>query len=270
MNALLPWIRILVAVLAYIALALLASVAVHRIGSDLKEMAGRTSPQVLLVGAITNLCVLIITLLLLLFWDGRPLQSLGLSVSSQDIDFTIVSAALIFVLATAFVGLLHQANRVQVQFQNPTTDDGNLATLAGTIVVLLIVALQEEVLYRGYITLNLLPFGPMVVIVASTVIFAAIHLLTNRGSFYQIVSWIIAGVLFAYLYLITGSLWVPMVLHFVTDVTNMLVFNIAGQYSLFSITPALTTRLRTAFRVASAVVLVAMLLTFYGPMFRLM
>ncbi|MEZ4863703.1 MAG: CPBP family intramembrane glutamic endopeptidase [Caldilineaceae bacterium] len=270
MYLLLPWLRIFVAVLAYIVLALLAAAAVRRVGSDLKEMAGRTAPQMLLIGAVTNLLVLAITLLLLLFWDRRPLQSLGLAFSSQDLDFTLIGAALIFVLATAFVGLVNQSDRFQVQFHKSLQDSYEIANLVGTLVVLLIVALQEEVLYRGYITLNLLPYGPTVVIIASTLIFAAIHLLTNRGSFAQIVSWIVGGAFFAYLYLITGSIWIPVVLHFVTDVTNMVVFNIVGQYSLFSISPALTTRLRSAFRVVSALILVAILLTFYGPMIKLL
>ena len=43
MSVFLPWIRIFLAVLAYILFALLASVIVRRIGKDLKEMEGRSS-----------------------------------------------------------------------------------------------------------------------------------------------------------------------------------------------------------------------------------
>ena len=45
MNLLLPWIRIFLAVFAYIVIALLASAIVRKIGQNLKEMEGRTSPQ---------------------------------------------------------------------------------------------------------------------------------------------------------------------------------------------------------------------------------
>ena len=78
MNLLLPWIRIFLAVFAYIVIALLASAIVRKIGQNLKEMEGRTSPQVLFVGAITNLCVLGTTLLLLVFLDKRTISSLGI------------------------------------------------------------------------------------------------------------------------------------------------------------------------------------------------
>jgi membrane protease YdiL (CAAX protease family) len=108
-----------------------------------------------------------------------------------------------------------------------------------------------------------------VVIVTSTIIFTAIHLLTNRGSFYQILSWLVGGAIFSYVYLITGSIWVPVVLHFITDLTNMLVFNIAGQFSLFEISPSITARPLASFRIATAVVLIVILVTLFGTAIRL-
>ena len=83
MNLLLPWIRIFIAVFAYIVIALLASTIIRKIGKNLREMGNRTSPKVLFVGAIANLCVLGITLLLLLFLDKQPISSLGILFSKQ-------------------------------------------------------------------------------------------------------------------------------------------------------------------------------------------
>jgi Type II CAAX prenyl endopeptidase Rce1-like len=98
---------------------------------------------------------------------------------------------------------------------------------------------------------------PVVIILASTLIFAAIHLITNRANFYQILSWLISGAIFAYAYLVSGSIWVPIVIHFATDLTNVFVFNIVGQLSLFTITPAPTLRQRALVRVVFAILLVA-------------
>jgi membrane protease YdiL (CAAX protease family) len=269
MNLLLPWIRVFLAVFAYIVIALLAATIVRRVGKNLKEMESRTSPPVLIVGAITNLCVLGTTLLLLLFLDKRPFSTLGILFSNKDAAFATIGAVTIFVLGAAFVGLLKQSGRFQVSPNKPSKDFSETVNLFGGVIVLLIVALQEEVLYRGYITLNLLSFGPVVVIVVSTIIFAAIHLLTNRGNLYQIGSWLVAGTIFSYVYLITGSIWVPVVLHFATDVTNLLVFNIAGQFSLFKISPKITPRPMASFRVTTAVVLVGVLLALFGTTIRL-
>ena len=269
MNLLLPWIRIFLAVFAYIVIALLASAIIRKIGQNLKEMKGRTSPRVLFIGAIANLCVLGTTLLLLLFLDKRPISSLGILLSNKDLAFAAIGSVTILILAAAYVGLLKQSGRFQVNPNKPFKKFGETINFFGGVIVLLIVALQEEVLYRGYITLNLLSFGPLVVIVTSTIIFTAIHLLTNRGSFYQILSWLVGGAIFSYVYLITGSIWVPVILHFATDLTNTLVFNIAGQFSLFEISPPITARPLASFRVATAVILVGVLLALFGTAIRL-
>ena len=263
-NDLLPWIHIFLAIFAYILIALLASVTTRKIDGNLKEMKERSSPRVLVVGAIANLCVLATTLMLLRFLDGRPVSALGFSFSSQDLIFTIVSIAAIFALAVAFIGFLRRTGRCQVEMHSPVKDmAGTWAMIAG-LTVLLIVAIQEEVLFRGYITLNLLSYGPVVIIIVSTILFVAIHLLTNRTNFYQIVSWFLGGAVFAYAYLISGSIWVPIMLHFATDTINMVVFDIVGQYSLFTISPSLGERRRAAYRATYAVVLVVAFIVFYG------
>ena len=269
MNLLLPWIRIFIAVFAYIVIALLASTIIRKIGKNLREMGNRTSPKVLFVGAIANLCVLGITLLLLLFLDKQPISSLGILFSKKELTFAAIGSVTILILATVFVGFLKQSGQFQVSPIKPFKKFSETVNFFGGVIVLFIVALQEEVLYRGYITLNLLSFGPTIVILASTIIFTAIHLLTNRVSFYQILSWLIGGAIFSYVYLITGSIWVPVILHFTTDLTNMLVFNIAGQFSLFKISPSITARPLASFRVATAIILIGILVTLFGTAIRL-
>lgn len=265
----LPWIHIFLAILAYILFALLASVVTRKIGGNLKEMEGRSSQPILVIGAIANLCVLGITLLLLRFLDGRPISSLGLSFSSRDSNFSIVVIAAISAFAVIFIGLLSRTGRFQVGTHRPVKDLAGIMGMATVLAVLLVVALQEEVLYRGYITLNLLSYGPVVVIIVSTTLFAAIHLFTNRANFYQIVSWLLVGAVLSYAYLVSGSIWVPTVIHFATDLINVVVFSIVGQYSLFTISPSLTELHRAAYRVPYAVVLVVTLLAFYGPAIRI-
>jgi membrane protease YdiL (CAAX protease family) len=269
MNNFIPWIRIILATFVYILFAMGASIVVRRGGDDLKEIEGRTSQRILVIGAIANLCVLVITLLMLRFLDGRPISSLGLSLPGTDLTYSIAGTAAIFALATIFVGLLGRTRTSQVTVHLPVSNRAGGFGLASALLVLLIVAVQEEVLYRGYFTSNLLQFGPTVVIIASTVLFAAIHLLTNRASVYQIGSWLLAGAVFAYVYLVSGSILVPIVLHFATDATNLLVFNIVGQFSLFTIIPTPNDRQRATYRLVYAAALVALLLAFLGTTIRL-
>ena len=264
MNDLLPWIHVFLAVFAYILIALLASVITQKVGGNLKEMEGRSSPWILAIGAIANLCVLAITLILLVFLDGQPVSSLGFSFSPKDLTFVIVTVTAISTLAVVFVSFLRRTGQRQVETHTPVKDVAGTETMIATLAVLLIVAIQEEVLFRGYITLNLISYGPVVVIIVSTILFAAIHLLTNRANFYQIVSWFLGGAVLAYAYLISGSIWVPILLHFATDAINMVVFDIVGQYSFFTISPSLGERQRALYRVTYVVVLAVAFTAFYG------
>jgi hypothetical protein len=79
-------------------------------------MEGRTSQLVLAIGAIANLCVLAVTLLLLRFLDRRPLAALGLSFFGRDLIFSIVAVAAIFALAVAFIGWLRITGRYSAPF----------------------------------------------------------------------------------------------------------------------------------------------------------
>lgn len=54
------------------------------------------------------------------------------------------------------------------------------------LLVLLIIAVLEKVLYRGYVFLNLHLFGSIVFLGGSTLIFVLIHFLTNRVNLHQI------------------------------------------------------------------------------------
>ena len=46
-------------------------------------------------------------------------------------------------------------------------------------------------------------------------------------------SWTVGGLVLGGTYLVTRSLWVPMALHFASNFTNVVVFGIAGRFSLF-------------------------------------
>jgi membrane protease YdiL (CAAX protease family) len=269
MHEFLPWIRIIVVTLTFIFFAVLASRLIRKAGGNLKEMKNRTSRRILVVGTVANLSVLAVTLLFLKFIDGRQIAALGFMFSVKEMAFSTVGTVMTFTLAILFIGLLGYSSRFRVRLQKPLKNHAQLTGLGGSLFVLLVVAIQEEVLFRGYITLNLLLYGPVVVIIVSTILFSAIHLLTNRFSFYQILSWLLIGAFLSYAYLISGSIWVPIILHFAIDATNMVVFNIVGKYSIFKIIPAVTEQNRAIYRIVYTAALLTVLLVFYAPSIKL-
>ncbi len=265
MSLWLPWLRIALGILTYIVIALGASYFIRKVGEDIKSFKGRSSLLVLAIGMIANLCILFVTILLVRFLDRRSLAALGLSFSNRDAVFSTTAILVICGLALAFILYLNKTGKNQIGIQSPlkgsTGKWGGLAVWA----TLLVVALQEEVLFRGYLTLNLLNFGPLVIIAVTTLIFAGIHVLTNRVNFYQFSGWLIGGAVLSFAYLITGTLWVPVLLHFATDMINVLFFDIMGEFSLFEINPSLNAEHRIGYRVMYALALVIALLVFFGP-----
>lgn len=114
MNSLTPWLHILLAILAYFVVAALAFIIVRRSGGDLTQIHGRTSFRVLLIGAIANLLVLAIVLLLLVLVNQKPISALGLAFDSADALFPIAAMALTFGLAIMFVVVLKRTGHFQV------------------------------------------------------------------------------------------------------------------------------------------------------------
>lgn len=60
-----------------------------------------------------------------------------------------------------------------------------------------------------------------------------IHFPTNKITAPQIASWSLGAILLAVVYMVSGSIWIAIGVHFITDFTNVVVFNVAGQGSIF-------------------------------------
>ncbi len=256
------WIRVLAAVAVYLVVALLTSAHISRRGRNLKEMEERGSSTVLLIGAVANLLVLGAVLLFVVLVDQRPLGVLGLGLARQDVLFTSPTVLLTPASAAAFIGLLHRIGLFEVEPN--TLPAGSVGRLLAVAAVLLVVALQEEVLYRGYITLNLVHHGPVVVLLVSTLVFTAIHFLTNRVSPAQVAGWLFGGFILGWVYLESGSIWVPVSLHFTMDMTNVVVFGIAGELGVAKFSRPLNDMDRALYRAVYVALIAAVMLGVYG------
>ena len=268
MNGVVPWLRVGLAVLIYVGFALLATAAAQKIGSNLREMGGRTSNVVIVLGLTANLAVLGIVLLMLRFIDDRPLSSLGFHLSSHDIAALMLATLLASLLAAAFLAFLRKTGSLAVHPQPWTVTQAGTLGLAMVVAVLGAVAAQEEVLYRGYLSLNLIDSGWVVVIAASVVIFTSIHLITNKFNAYQISSWAMGGAVLIAAYLVSGSILLAILLHFMMDILNVIAFGIVGRYSLVEISPPLNDQQRSAYRAFFSIAILLMLVAVYGTGIR--
>ncbi len=84
------------------------------------------------------------------------------------------------------------------------------------ITSVIIPAFFEELVFRGLILTNLLPFGRTFAIVVSGIIFGAIH-----GTVSQILFATLAGIVLGWVYVETGSLWCGIFVHFINNLVSV-------------------------------------------------
>ena len=124
-----------------------------------------------------------------------------------------------------------EAEWLTKQFMSVTTISGLLVNL---LLMAVLPALSEEITFRGVLQQlltaphRLSPFAsrlsPHLAIWLTAIIFSAVHM-----QFYGFVPRMLMGALFGYMFVWTGSLWVPMLMHFVNNGMAVLLYYIANR-----------------------------------------
>jgi membrane protease YdiL (CAAX protease family) len=169
------------------------------------------------------------------------------------------------ILALLFVTQLNRKDHFHVAPRHLFDGLNEILNFRIGMSVISLAAIQEEVLYRGYVLMNLSKLPPLIALLESTIIFTVVHFLTNRVNLHQIISWFISRLLLGAIYISSGSIVLAIIVHFVIDTSNVIVFNITCKFSMFTFTPALTERERTPFRLLYALTTLIILAVFYGP-----
>ncbi|MGV3466021.1 MAG: CPBP family intramembrane glutamic endopeptidase [Heyndrickxia sp.] len=82
------------------------------------------------------------------------------------------------------------------------------------MITFIFVALNEELFFRGYIISILKPSNSKVVIyLVSAVIFSCAHILNENVKLLGLINIVLIGLLFAYMFLKTNRLWMPVGYH---------------------------------------------------------
>ena len=118
-----------------------------------------------------------------------------------------------------------EAEWLTKQFMSVTTVSGLLVNL---LLMAVLPALSEEITFRGVLQRLLSPkhstLNSHLSIWLTAIIFSAIHM-----QFYGFVPRMLMGALFGYMMVWTGSLWVPMLMHFVNNGMAVLLYFIANR-----------------------------------------
>ncbi len=168
-----------------------------------------------LIAGTVGLCAtgLFANLLTMRVFDRRPLTDLGLGVSSASARNFFVGvlfgggAAVLMLLAPLLAGTGHLVLRQRSEFTWPG--------LIFYLVALLVAAVGEEMIFRGYaFQLLVEKMGAFATILPVSIIFGLTHSSNPNATPLGIANTAIWGVLLGYAFLRSRDLWLPIGLHY--------------------------------------------------------
>ena len=158
------------------------------------------------------------------FWHGRPLGELGLGFDGRWMFWAGLALAAVAGLVVSFVNYRYQSSeegrarlREQlkeiVPFLPHSKEERNRFFLLGVTA-----GVWEEALFRGFLLWYFSQWmGVWLALGLSSVFFGIAHLYQGWKGFVRAG---IAGLVFGSLYVLTGSLWVSMLLHAYVDINS--------------------------------------------------
>jgi len=157
--------------------------------------------------------------------DLRSISSMGFHIKgrSKDLLWGLVIAAVIMILGTGILLMNHNIIITGIHF------NGN-DFLYGFL-LFIVVALFEEILFRGYILNNLIDsMNPYWSLIISSAIFTLGHAFNDNLNLFGITNLFIAGILLGSTYIYTRNLWFPISLHLFWNFIQGCVFdyNVSG------------------------------------------
>lgn len=153
---------------------------------------------------------MLITVLLWKFMNKRTLKELGFRGPIKDLGFGLLLGALsIFII---FV-LLYVTGNIEM-LTTFTTPEFSIYTIT-FLILFILVGFFEEMFFRGYIMSTMANRGNprWLMYVVSAIIFSLAHGMNPNVNVLGLVNIALVGVLFAYMFIATNSLWLPIGYH---------------------------------------------------------
>ncbi len=150
------------------------------------------------------------------FLDKRSISSLGLKLEWRALADIVVGIVITFVMMGLIYAIMSLLGWIKFegfawQVDPPLTVIGNFLLV---LFVFLLVGWSEELLSRGY-HLQTIASGLNIFwgVVLSSIIFGVMHLMNPNSNWISAVGIFFAGLFFAFGYLRTGQLWLPIGMH---------------------------------------------------------
>jgi len=232
-NKNIGWQRIILIIIPYfIIVGIFELTGSLLAGIDLTEpnLNNLTSEQHLTLGLFGFLGTFLLLWIFMKFVDRENFIKLGFQTKNRlkEFNYGIIISALIMAIGYLLLLFLNEINFKRIVV--------NPKEIILSILVFIIVAVVEEVLFRGYLLRNLmLSFNKYIALIVSSIIFTLVHAANPNFDLFSFFDLFLGGILLGTSYIFTKNLWFPIALHFSWNLFQTLLgFNVSGQdfYSL--------------------------------------
>ncbi len=231
-NRHLGWLRVLGIFIPYIIFLVVFQLIGYLItGADIYDINfEKTSEQKLIINFFSLIGTFFVLWLFMKYVNKEPFIKLGFQTKNRLKDFIVgilIGAAL---MASGYVFLLLLE---EIHFERILFD---IKEIIISILFFIMVAIAEEVMFRGYVLKNLMvSFNKYVALIVSSILFALMHGLNPNIDLFSLTNLFLCGILLGLSYIYTKNLWFPIALHLSWNLfQTMFGFNVSGQdtYSL--------------------------------------
>ncbi len=152
---------------------------------------------------------------------GKPRERIYFNAALPKETPMYLFAGLAIISAAAYLNSLMSEVFNYSSFTDTITSAADVTTNYELVLMVfttaVVPAFVEELLFRGLVLTNLLPYGRTTAIFASALLFGAMH--QNAGQFFYAT---VAGLVLGYLYVKTRTVWCGVLLHFVNNFYSVL------------------------------------------------
>lgn len=179
------------------------------------------------------------------FIDKRKFKDLGFHFNKRwwyDFSFGIILAVTLWVVIFS-IGYTAGWISISEIFWVKNIGNSFLVALVYPIISFSLMALREELLFRGYIMINIIEgisnkrisknWTNIITLIISSVTFGGVHLLNSNASFLSTLSATMGGVILGLGFLLTEQLAIPIGFHFAWNLSQSSIFGfmVSGDYS---------------------------------------
>jgi uncharacterized protein len=211
-------------------ISIITILAIRLAKIDIKDFSQRIGVKFMLIALAGNLALILVVFLFMHFVEQKSFLSLGFHFpwfQSLFSFFFTVLLSLLFVLVLRYKG----KTNFHVSLSSFNGSKTKYYSILLSLFVLFIAALQEEIMFRGYLAFVFHEYSMVTAMILSTTIFTLWHFISNKVSLFQAIDWFICGIVLFFVYWESHSIWLIVILHYSRNISNVLIWNISNNYS---------------------------------------